>query len=140
MAFTPPETVDARRFCGYAPATPAPPDAIGLLLAAMPVEVEAVARGFVGQLRVMETGLVASAEGLDTSKAAVWERQQDEVMQRQYLYGSWRREFCLFLGVPPGPFMPALVPFTAVTSTGKVVPLTPAETAATVYDPAVFLV
>ena len=54
-------------------------------------------------LAALETGILSTADNLDTDVAAVWERNKYEQRDRDRLFNSWRRKMCAFLGVPAGP-------------------------------------
>jgi hypothetical protein len=116
MSFTTAEKVDIRRFCGYplyATGTPLPASgyrfstAYGVLeykLNTLGAEEEAVVRTtYLANLATLETAIVGTSANLDTDEAAVWKHNRNEYRDRQALFNGWRREFCAFLGVPPGP-------------------------------------
>ena len=63
----------------------------------------AVARQYLGTLDVLERAIPGAGAGLDTGSAAGWVRNPAEVVERGRLFDDWRRRFCGFLGVPPGP-------------------------------------
>lgn len=56
-------------------------------------------------LRVAELAINSSADNADTSKAAVWTRNANELRERQNLYAMLRAKLLDFLGLPPGPQM-----------------------------------
>ena len=64
---------------------------------------ETVLRQYLGTLATLELGIPGSGAGLDTGSAAGWVRNPAEVSERVGLFDDWRRRFCAFLGVPPGP-------------------------------------
>ncbi len=115
MAFTDAEKVDIRRFCGYGAyggGQPLPASGYrfstryGTLeykMNTLGAAEEAVARTFLANLQQLETAVVAAGANLDTASAAVWTRNPNEVRDRTRLYRQQRREFCSFLGIPPGP-------------------------------------
>ena len=114
MAFTDAERTDVRRYCGY-PAYGAGASgfqgwrffqAYGLLeyrLTNLAASEEAVTRGYLIQLSALESEIPATGSRLDTSEAAVWTRNPEELRERTRLFDDWRRRLCGFLGVPPGP-------------------------------------
>ena len=106
--------MDIRRFCGY-PAYGAAPTgmqswrfftAYGLLEFRLtnlsPSEIT-VARRYLGTLITLEQAVTAASDNLDTDQASVWTRNKGELGDRIDLFDGWRRRFCGFLGVPPGP-------------------------------------
>ncbi len=66
-----------------------------------------VARQFLGTLAVLERAIPEVAAGLDTGSAAGWVRNPAELSERGRLFDDWRRRFCAFLGVAPGPGLAA---------------------------------
>lgn len=64
---------------------------------------EGVARQYLGTLAVLERAIPEVAAGLDTGSAAGWVRNPAELVERGRLFDDWRRRFCAFLGVVPGP-------------------------------------
>lgn len=114
--FTDAEKADIRRFCGYGLYGTANPTvasgyrfstAYGVLeykMNNMGPEEEAVARDvYLANLTTLQTGILGAADNLDTAQAAVWTWNRNEVRDRTALYTQWRRDFCGFLGIPPGP-------------------------------------
>jgi hypothetical protein len=111
--FTDAEKTDIRRFCGY-PAYGAGAagfqgwrffQAYGLLeyrLNNLAPGEEQVVRGYLDNLRPLESAIPQAGSNLDTDQAAVWTRNTGEVRDRQALFDDWRRRLCGFLGVPPG--------------------------------------
>ena len=107
------ERTDVRRFCGY-PAYGAGAagnmgwrfyTAYGALeyrLSNLSVSEETVVRQNLATLRNLECAVPNASDSLDTSKAAVWTRNADELGERLHLLDEWRRRLCQFLGVPPG--------------------------------------
>jgi hypothetical protein len=113
-ALTDAEKVDIRRFCGY-PAYGGTPSGLqswrffqvyGLLeyrLNNLSAAELAVARRYIGTLTTLELAVPAASAGLDTDQASTWTRNKDELSERMRLFDDWRRRFCGFLGVTPGP-------------------------------------
>ena len=64
---------------------------------------EVVLRGYLTTLAGLELGMAEAGAGLDTASAMGWVRNPFEVVERERLLDGWRRRFCAFLGVPPGP-------------------------------------
>lgn len=62
-----------------------------------------VLRQYLGTLAVLELAIPGAGMGLDTGSAAGWVRNPAELAERGRLFDDWRRRFCAFLGVPPGP-------------------------------------
>lgn len=58
---------------------------------------------YLTNLYALEAQIVGAADNLDTNKAAVWERNPNEVADRAKLFDSWRRRLCGFIGIAPGP-------------------------------------
>ncbi len=111
--FTDPQKTDIRRFCGY-PAYGAAPDnnvgwrfftAYGALEYRLnnlaPAE-EQVVLTYLTTLTLLEQGVPAASDTLDSDAAASWTRNRTEVADRMRLLDGWRRRLCAFLGVPPG--------------------------------------
>lgn len=55
------------------------------------------------QIQSLDDGVLASADGMDTSEAGPWIANPLEVPQRVALRDRWRRDLADFLGVDPGP-------------------------------------
>lgn len=115
MAFTDAEKVDIRRYCGYSAygggqPLPASGYRFSTAYGAMEYKMntlgapeEAVVRTtYLTNLAVMETAIFGSGANLDTAAAAVWTHNQNEVRDRTRLFNQTRRQFCSFLGIPPG--------------------------------------
>ena len=51
----------------------------------------------------LELALVSASDNLDTSEAASWTHNANEIDDRTALLETWQRRLCAFLGVPPGP-------------------------------------
>lgn len=77
--------------------------AVEYRLANLSVAEEGVARRYLGTLEVLERAIPEAGAGLDTGSAAGWVRNAAEVGDRSRLFDDWRRRFCAFLGVQPGP-------------------------------------
>lgn len=117
--FTDAEKVDVRRQCGYPAAGSTGPNAntgyrffqsYGLLeyrMENMAASEEAVVRTYLTDLAQLERDIVGVRENLDTDKAAVWTHNKNEQSDREALYDEWRRRLVAFIGVPPGPNLPA---------------------------------
>lgn len=104
MALTAAEAVETRRQAGYPAAGVAPDDALAAVLAGLSTEGEAVIRTtFLPALTRLEQAILGASDTLDTSKAAVWERNAAELYERTLLYRSLRISLCRFLGIDPGP-------------------------------------
>lgn len=110
------EKTDARRFLGY-PAHGADPSGnmgwqyyqaagtVEFRLANLSHSEEAVLRGYLGTLLVLERAIPGAGASMDTESAAGWVRNPAELAERVRLFDDWRRRFCGFLGVPVGPGM-----------------------------------
>lgn len=118
MAFLDSEKTDIRRFCGYgafgSQALPASgyrfSTAYGTLeykMNSMTTAEEAVVRTtYLANLATLETDIIGAAgvrSNLDTDQAAIWVHNKSEYRDRKALFDGTRREFCSFLGIPPGP-------------------------------------
>lgn len=115
MAFTDAEKTNIRRFCGYGAfggGQPLPASgyrfstrygALEYRLNTLSASEETVARRYLDDLAGLESAIVGASSNLDTDSAAVWKRNPYEVRDRTRLFNQWRREFCRFLGIPPGP-------------------------------------
>lgn len=53
-------------------------------------------------LMAREIEIQGAADNLDTDKAAVWQRNKQEVAERRALFTQLRIDLCAFLGFPPG--------------------------------------
>ena len=114
MAFTDPQLVDIRRFCGY----PAYANfgwvfsegyailtmRIGSTIGngGMSANEQAVVVTKLANLYTLETAISTASANLDTDEAAVWKHNKNEVADRVKLFTYWRRDLCAFIGVPPG--------------------------------------
>lgn len=116
MALTTAEKVDIRRFCGYGlfgtgTTTPASgyrfSTQYGVLeykMNTLGTEEEAVVRTtYLANLATLESAIVGSSINLDTSVAAVWTHNKNEVRDRKALFNEWRRNLCGFFGIATGP-------------------------------------
>ena len=108
------ERTDARRFLGYAAHGASLDGNSGWQFYQVAGEVEyrlsnlsasegGVARRYLGTLAALELAIPGVGAGLDTDRAAGWVRNPAELRERMALFDDWRRRFCGFLGVPPGP-------------------------------------
>lgn len=64
---------------------------------------EAVLRQYLGTLAGLEQAIPDAGSGLDTGSAAGWVRNPAELSERMRLFDDWRRRFCAFMGLSPGP-------------------------------------
>ena len=108
------ELTDSRRYLGY-PVHGADPagnmgwqfyQAYGAMewrLANLSDSEVVVLRQYLGTLTILERAIPAAGVGLDTEEAAGWVRNSAELVERGRLFDDWRRRFCAFLGLPPGP-------------------------------------
>ena|SRR5579872_2364255 len=64
---------------------------------------EAVVDTYLTTLNTLEAAIPGSGANLDTDQAAVWKHNKNEVADRSKLYDQWRRRFCEFIGIAPGP-------------------------------------
>ena len=118
MLLTDAEKIDTRRHCGY-PAYGNSPGGFsswrfyqtyGLLEYRMNNLSDgeiAVLRHYLQTLTALEAAIPHSSVNLDTKSAAVWSRNDNEVQDREGLYGNWCRRLCGFLGLPAGPALAA---------------------------------
>lgn len=107
MALTAAEKVAARRHAGYPvlrsfPTPGSPEAAVEAALVGLGAEEETVARSMLSKLDELENDLFEIRENSDTAKAAVWERNPQEMQERESNYRAWRRRFCAFMGIPMG--------------------------------------
>lgn len=142
MALTAAQSVSVRRYAGWG-LSPATPDALDLALASLTAEQEAVVvTTFLPSLLTLELAIMAAADTLDTAKAAVWERNANELAERSMLYRYRRIDLCRFLGVDLGSAVldPVLVvPDPCCKSSGS--GTTPTDpTTGLAFTPAVFVV
>jgi len=68
-----------------------------------PEEESILVNTYLANLYTLEAQIPASGADLDTKVAAVWERNENQVRDRETLFDSWRRRMCDFIGVQPGP-------------------------------------
>lgn len=108
------EKTDARRFLGYPVYAAGQFGRVGWALVQASGSVdyrlsnlsqteEAVFREYLDTLRSLERSIPGSAVALDTQSAGGWVRNPTELGERMRLFDDWRRRFCAFLGLPPGP-------------------------------------
>ena len=62
---------------------------------------------YLTNLTQLESDLVATRSNLDTSAAAVWTHNPEEIDDRERLFDSWRQRMCAFIGIAPGPSLAA---------------------------------
>lgn len=60
---------------------------------------------YIDDLKKLQTGIMAAVDNADTSQAAVWTRNKDEMEEREGAYQAMRFRLCNFIGVKPGPFL-----------------------------------
>jgi hypothetical protein len=60
---------------------------------------------FLVKLDTLEDAITTASDNLDTSSAAVWVHNPNEIDDRFKLYRKWRLELCSFLGIAPGPYL-----------------------------------
>ena len=113
-AFSDPEKVDVRRFCGYPPFGAGPSgfqswrffQSYGLLEFRLnnmaPAETQNI-RYILAQLYPLESAIWGAGANLSTDIAAVWTHNKNEVVDRTKLFTQIRRHLVSLLGVPPGP-------------------------------------
>jgi hypothetical protein len=112
--FTDAQKTDIRRYCGY-PAYGLGASgfqgwrffqAYGLMeyrLNNLSDSESTVVQTYLATLSTLEAAITDAGTRLDTSEAAVWTRNPNEVRERVGLFDDWRRRLCAFLGLPPGP-------------------------------------
>ena len=77
-------------------------------LTTMATEDEAVlVNVYLANLTTLESAIPTASANLDTDVAAVWTHNKNEYRDRKLLFDGWRREFCAFLGITPGPSLGA---------------------------------
>jgi hypothetical protein len=115
MAFTMAQKVDIRRYMGFSAYGGSQSageqewrflEVYGLLefrMNNLDSTEETVILGYLTNLNALEAALPASSGNLDTASASVYVHNPNEVRDRMRLYTLYRREFCAFLGMPPGP-------------------------------------
>ncbi|MDE2302443.1 MAG: hypothetical protein KGK11_07760 [Sphingomonadales bacterium] len=111
---------DARRYAGYAAAgTTMPIDAntdvvfvqygsvtmsLWTRLSTLSASEEAVLTGiYLANLNMLEAAVPLAGDNLDTTSAAVWTHNPQEVRDRLALFNQWALRMCAFLGLAPGP-------------------------------------
>lgn len=109
------EKTDARRFCGYPVYGATPTQGFGYrfftqygtleyrLNNMSPAEEAVLRTTYLANLNTLETAIPGTGANLDTDQAAVWTHNKNEQRDRDRLFDSWRRRFCAFIGIPPGP-------------------------------------
>ena len=109
MAFPPTEAVAIRRHAGYpAAGTAGATDALATKLVSLTTTEEMVVLDtFLPALDRLEAAIPSASDTLDTKQAAVWHRNPTEIAERIELYRQQRIALCAFLGVDPGPGIPA---------------------------------
>lgn len=60
---------------------------------------------YLTRLAALESAIVDAGDNLDTDKAAVWERNKREILDRTALFDGWRIRMCQFIGIAPGPLL-----------------------------------
>lgn len=119
MALTLQQKSDARRFAGYSMVGELTVDetrdvawgfgagqlqTLARRLETLQAAEEAtVVNVYLARLATLEDAIPAVGDNLDTEAAAVWTHNKNEFADRLALYNYWRRQFCNFLGVEPGP-------------------------------------
>lgn len=123
MALTAAQATDCRRFMGYGllgdsasakysiPAFSHVGQAgawLGIslpdrLASLQPAEESVLINTYLTPLTTIETAISTMGTNLGTNKAAVWERNQNELNDREQLFASLRRHLCAFMGFAPGP-------------------------------------
>lgn len=110
MAFTESELVAIRKFCGHGARTASNlvvSDAYGELEYRLchltELEESQVRDVYLAKLQPLEDAILLAGDTIDTDKAAIWERNKNEMGDRTALYNAARRRLCDFLGVEPGP-------------------------------------
>lgn len=120
MALTEQQKLDVRRYCGYPLVGDIPvsrdndpahgwvsPGSFQTLTRRLStlsaVEEATLIAKFLTPLTTLETALWAAGADLDTKKAAVWERNPNQIQESSALYKKARLALCSFVGVTPGP-------------------------------------
>lgn len=108
------EKVSVRKFCGY-PAYGSGPTGdtffrtsyaythLEYMMANLLPPEMVECRAKLKDLAALEAAIPAASCSLGVQKAAVFQRNMNEIMDRVGLFNTWRRALCAFLGVPPGP-------------------------------------
>jgi hypothetical protein len=115
MAFTDAEKVEIRHYCGF-PAYGVAPLAnfwmrstyedgqVEFVMRALSADEEAIVRTtYLANLRLLEADIPATRANIDTSQAAVWTRNKNELLERITLFDLWRKRLCSFIGSYYGP-------------------------------------
>jgi hypothetical protein len=149
------EKTDVRRFVGFGvtgahdylePETQTTSTALDTVLNTLSGDQSAVVRTrYLARLVVLEDDLFDAREDLDTNKAAVWERNTSELLEKEQLFTQMRYRLAQFVGILPGPGIGQLItapasccPKTTGTGSGTVLP--PGAGGSSVFVPAVFVV
>jgi len=115
MSLTTAERVDIRRYCGFPVFGNQPTQGFGYryfqwygtlewrMLNGMAEEEAVVRTTFLANLRQLEKDVYGVRDNSDTSAAAVWKRNPDELRERMRNYSYWRHELCKFYGIGAGP-------------------------------------
>lgn len=67
-------------------------------------EVSLLQDTYLPNLNALEMAPATASDNLDTSRAAVWFHNDNEVTDRMALYGTYRKMLCDVMQIPPGPF------------------------------------
>lgn len=70
-----------------------------------PEEEAVLVTTYLTPLATLEAAIPLAGANLDTNRAAVWERNTNEVQDRLDLFDLWRRRLCGFVGLAPGPLL-----------------------------------
>jgi hypothetical protein len=113
------ERTDVRRFVGYGVTgaydyleadTQTTSTALDAVLDTLTGDQAAVIRTrYLARLVVLEDDLFAAREDLDTNKAAVWERNPAELLEKEQLFTQMRYRLSQFVGILPGPGIVQLI-------------------------------
>ena len=104
MALAAADAADLRRFLGYPP-IPGVSDALAAAVVTLSPEVETVVIAKLATLRTVEAALESAYSGLDTKKAAVYERDLAEVQRRVEHFRLLRVALAAILGIDLGPWL-----------------------------------
>lgn len=123
------QALDTRRWMGYPTLNAGYPDTIYTVAwsrSYFPVSIteklanltsaesDVLINRFLLPLADLESGILTTADNLDTDTAAVWKRNVNEQVDRERLFDSLRRRMCGFLGFKPGPELGGGGPVTLV--------------------------
>jgi len=114
MSFTDTEKVNIRRHLGYPMAGNSATQHFGVRfmrafgaleykMQNLTSDEETLVRGYLTQCDQLETDLYGVRENSDTSAAAVWTRNPQEMAEREALYTKFRMRLVGYFDVPPGP-------------------------------------